>query len=171
MNIILAIIGFLVLVGGSQIYWLYVGGIFTVFASHISSEFRITSSTSNTIVSSLAAGTLGILSTHFLRKIMTVIASAIAGGYLSFYLPTALGWNTTWLSWVTILIASVICAVIVFIWYAVPVSILSSLFGATVIVQNLKIASLDTLSLFIILFIFGIITQWILMQYSSPEDM
>ncbi len=170
MKLILIIIGFLILVGGHQLYWLYVGGIFALLANHILTSFRITTSSISLIVYSLASGVLGILLTYFFRKIMIILASAIAGGYLSYFIPHALGWNTAWIAWYTILAAGIIVAVIVYFWYAIPLSIISSITGATIIIQNISLAYLDTLSLFLILCSFGIITQWILMQYSTPED-
>jgi hypothetical protein len=101
---------------------------------------------------------------------MVVLATAVAGGYLSFFIPTVLGWNTSWLSWITIVVAGVVCAVIVYLWYAIPISIISSLIGATIIIQNIQIASISPLTTFLVLFILGITTQFILMQYITTED-
>jgi hypothetical protein len=170
MHLILIIIGFLILVGGHQLYWLYVGGIFALLANHILTVIHGAMSLTSLIVYSLASGILGILMTYFFRKIMIIFASAIAGSYLSFFIPHALGWNTSWITWYTIVAAGVTVAVIVYYWYAIPLSIISSLTGATIIIQNISSTYLDILSFFLILCIFGIITQWILMQYSTPED-
>jgi hypothetical protein len=170
MKLILIIIGFLILVGGHQLYWLYVGGIFALLANHILTVFHLALSPTTFIVYSLASGILGILMTFFFRKIMIVLTSAIAGSYLSFFIPHVLGCNTAWIAWYTIVAAGIIVASIVYFWYAIPLSIISSLTGATIIIQNMSLANLDTLSFFLILCVFGIITQWILMQYSTPED-
>ncbi len=170
MKLILIIIGFLILVGGHQLYWLYVGGIFALLANHILGVFYTITAPITLMVYSLASGILGILLTHFFRRIMIILASAIAGGYLSFFIPHALGWNSAWITWYTIVAAGIIVAALVYFWYAIPVSFISSLTGATIIIQNISLAYIDTLSLFLILCIFGIITQWILMQYSTPED-
>ena len=121
------------------------------------------------IIFSFTCGVLGALLVVYLRRIMVTLAAFISGGYICFYLPVVLGWNTNWINWVIVVLAATVCAVLTVVLGAIPLILISSLLGATLINQYMIIKSIGPTSMFIVLSIFGLIVQWILWHYSKPD--
>jgi hypothetical protein len=169
MNTIIIVIGFIILVSAHQSSWLFVGGVSLIFGSLIAQEFKITRNEIELIIFSMTAGILGGLLVAYFKRVMIALAGFIAGGYICFYLPTALGWDTSWINWVFILLAATISAVIILLWGSLPLILISSLLGATVVAQYLQIGSVGPTGLFIVLSVFGLISQWILWHYGRPD--
>jgi hypothetical protein len=169
MSVILVVIGFILLVAGHQGSWLYVGGVTLLIGSLLADQLNIVRKEIDMIVFSFTSGVLGALLVVYLRKFMVVLAAFISGGYICYFLPEALGWDTSWINWVIVLLVGLACAVMTFIWGALPLILISTLLGATLIVQNMRIASVGPVGMFIVLTIFGLVAQWLLWHYSKPD--
>lgn len=169
MSVILVVIGFILLVAGHQGSWLYVGGVTLLIGSLLADQLNIVRKEIDMIVFSFTSGVLGALLVVYVRKFMVVLAAFISGGYICYFLPEALGWDTSWINWVIVLLVGLACAVMTFIWGALPLILVSTLLGATLIIQNMSIASVGPIGMFIVLTIFGLVAQWLLWHYSKPD--
>jgi len=170
MSAILVVIGFVILVTGHQSGWLYVGGVAFLSGSILADQLNIVHSEIELIIFSLTSGALGALLVAYLRKILVTIAGLISGGYICYYLPVALGWETSWINWFLVTLVGLASAIMIFLWGALPLILISSLLGATLIIQHMTFGPISSTGMFIVLSIFGLIAQWLLWQYSKPDN-
>ena len=169
MSIILVVIGFILLVIGHQSSWLFVGGVALLMGSLLADRLNFVRSATDMIIFSFTSGVLGSLLVAYLRKFMLSLAAFLSGGYISYYWPEALGWDTSWINVVVILLVGLASAILTFVWGALPLILISSLLGATLIIQNMSLGSVGPVSLFIVAVIFGLVAQWLLWHYSRPD--
>ena len=169
MGVILVVVGFILLVAGHQVSWFYVGGVALLIGSLLADQLNIVHKEIDMILFSFTSGVLGALLVAYLRKIMVTLAAFVAGGYICYFLPEALGWETSWINLVIVLLVGLASAVMTFIWGALPLILVSTLLGATLIIQNMSIASVGPVGMFIVLAIFGLVAQWLLWRYSRPD--
>ena len=169
MGVILVVIGFILLVTGHQTSWLYVGGVAFIMGSLLSERLNIAHTEIDMIIFSMTSGVLGSLLVAYLRRILVILATFLSGSYICYYLPQALEWNTSWINWVVILLVGLSSAIMTLVWGALPLILVSTLLGATLIIQNMHLGSIGPIGMFIVLTAFGLVAQWVLWRYSKPE--
>ena len=163
------VIGFIILVTGHQSAWLFVGGVSFLLGSLLAEQFHIVRNEVELIIFSLTSGLLGGLLVSYLRKVLVALAAFISGGYICLYLPVVLGLDTSWINWIIVVLVGTASAMMTVIWGTLPVILISSVIGSTLIIQNLQFGSVGLIGLFIVFSIFGLVAQWVLWQYSNPE--
>ena len=157
MSAIYVVIGFIILVTGHQSGWLFVGGIGILLGSLVGEEFHIVRNEVELIFFSLTSAVIGGLLVAYLRKGMVVLAAFVSGGYICLYLPAAMGWDTSWINWLYVILVASASALMTLIWGALPLILISSVVGATLIIQNLQVGSVGPTGLFIVLVMFGLV--------------
>ena len=170
MTLIITMLGFVILVGGSQLYWLFVGSAGFLLGDFIAELLGFDQTEWQVITFSVATGLVGIFLAYYLRKIMVVIAGFLAGGYAAVNLPQILGWTTPWQDWMAFVVVGILSAVLIAIWYTMALIIVSTIVGTTIILQTITFGAISQEVMFIVLIIFGIAVQWLLAQYAfKPE--
>jgi hypothetical protein len=158
-------IGFVTLMTGRQLYWLFIGGVafFSIFLLvPILTDFG---ASVDLFFISLGIGLIiGFLASVIGRAVAAGVLFLL-GGYLLFMIPNSMGLNTTWLSWVLFLLSGLVTVFLVFYWFDFAMVLLSSLTGAGLIVQSVKSSAANLMVVYIAMVIFGMATQLILMQY------
>ena len=170
MRLITIVLGFVSLVGGSQLPWLFVGSVGFFLGSAIAGFMHFDQSEWQVLTVATAIGMAGIFTTFYLRRIMVILAGFLAGGYISVTLPEVMGWKTVLGQWQAFLLVGAACAVILFLWYNLALILVSALAGATVIIQNLTIATISVEAMFVVMIVFGLTAQYVLMQYATQSD-
>jgi hypothetical protein len=169
MNTLFVVIGFILLVAGHQSSWLFVGGISFIVGSLIADQVNFVHNEIERIIFSFTSSILGSLLVVYLKKILVILATFISGGYVVMVLPQALGWDTSWINWIYILAAAIASALITLLWGSLPVILITSLVGATLIAQHIQIGTVSPLGLFIVLLVFGLVAQWLLWHYGKAD--
>ncbi len=171
MQLILIVLGFVSLIGGSQLPWMFVGTIGFLVGSILANFFQFNSSEIQVLTVASAAGMVGIFLTYYLRRIMVLLAGFLAGGYISLTLPTVLGWKAILADWQAFILVGAACAVILLLWRSLALILVSGVLGATLVIQNFNIPSVSKEAMFVVLIIFGLTAQYVLLQYTMrPED-
>ena len=169
LNAVFIVMGFVILVTGYQLPWLFVACIGFITGHWLGQQPLIGLSGIPLITFSSGFAIIGGLLVTYIKKIMLVLAGFLAGVYICQYLPPALGWNSEWISWFVLAIGGLGAAAIIFIWQSLALIFVSSLVGATLVIQYIQIVRFPQVLLFVILFLFGITAQWLLWQYNRPE--
>ena len=170
MTLIITMLGFVIMVGGNQLPWLFVGGAGFLLGNFIANLLGFNQSEWQVITFSVATGLVGTFLAYYLRKIMVVIAGFLAGGYVAVNLPVILGWTTPWQDWMAFLVVAVVCAVLIALWYSMALIVVSTLVGATIILQTITFGWISQEVMFIVMLIFGIAVQWLLHQYAFRAE-
>jgi hypothetical protein len=170
MNALFIVLGFVLLTTGQQIPWFFVAATGFLFGNLIGQLPFLGLSGINLTLFSVGTAIISGLLVIFFRKIMLVIAGFLAGAYICYYLPTALGWNTAWISMWVLVIAGIVSAALILIWNNLPLILITSLAGSTLVIQNTHFKQFSELVIFVIFFLFGITAQWVLMQYNKPGE-
>ena len=172
MQLILIVLGFVSLVGGSQLSWMFVGTVFFLMGAELADIFRFNESEWQILTIASAAGMIGVFLSYYLRRITVLLAGFLAGGFISIYLPQVLGWKTFLESWQAFILVGAACGLIILLWYNLALILVSAVLGATLVVQNLSITAVSQEAMFVVLIIFGLTAQYVLMQYTmrSVED-
>jgi hypothetical protein len=170
MNALFIFLGFLILIASNQLPWLFVGAAGFLFGHYLAIEQRLARSPIDMIIFSLSAGALAILLVYYLKRLTIALAAFITGAYIITYIPEILGWSLDWFTWQLAVIVGLILAIVIFFWKTLPLILVSSLLGATLIAQYLNIGSITPTAMFFTFLILGILTQLVLMQYNPISE-
>lgn len=169
MDIVRILAGIVLLTLGRKLFWLFVGVAGFVFGFVLATRFLSGQPDWIVLVIALVVGLVGVLFALFLQRLAVGVAGFIAGGYILINLLNALGWQTGQLAWLPFVIGGIIGAVLVLILFDWALIILSSLTGATLIVQTLHFGSLIMALGFIVLLVVGIMIQASMMTRQEPS--
>ena len=164
-----AIIGFLTMILGRQYYAMYIGAITFMLSRMLIPRFFPNQSMSSILVISIVAGILSGGLTFMLKRWLAVIASFLIGGSLVFGLGDILGLDPAFQTWTAYLIAGVISAVLCLLVFDFAITLLSALYGAALILESVHLPGFSMLIWLVLLGSFGIVVQWVLLQYGHPE--
>jgi hypothetical protein len=123
---------------------------------------------SNTrLVLAILTGITGAVLAVFFQKIAVGLAGFAAGGYIGINLLRLLGFNLGQIIWLPYLIGGVVGAVLLYLIFDWALIFVSSLSGASLIIQAVNFNPRLELGMFIALVILGIIIQTMLYQKSK----
>ncbi|HET9910393.1 MAG TPA: hypothetical protein VFQ13_00820 [Anaerolineales bacterium] len=159
LNVISLILGSALLVAGRKLFWLFVGAAGFVTGIQLATRFWQGSDVLAVIIG-LAIGVIFALLAIFLQTIVIGIAGFLSGGYVLTVLVTMLGMDITgsmtWIVYITGGILGVILVSVLFDWALIT---LSSLAGASMVIQAFSPQGATGGLLFFILFMAGVIIQ------------
>ena len=158
-------LGFIMLTTGRQLYWLYAGGTAFVSAVVIGPLLFNFAQNNDLFLLSLAIGVIVALLASMLGRIMIAIVLFPAGGYLLFVLPAITGFGNEWVTWFLLVTAGIVAVGMVLTWFDFSLTLLSSLTGASLIIQAVNLSGISAIIAYFGMTIFGMLTQLILMQY------
>ena len=139
MNIVNILIGFVVLLTGRQLVWLFIGGLGFLAGASLGPRFIEADPAWLVWVFALGLGFIGALLAVFLKRFAISIAGFIGGWYLMTTLASTFGWELGSAEWVVSLIGGIVGSVLVSAVYDWALIVLSSVLGALTIVQNLDL--------------------------------
>ncbi|RPJ27413.1 MAG: hypothetical protein EHM33_08145 [Chloroflexi bacterium] len=159
LNVINLILGGALLIAGRKLFWLFVGAAGFVTGIQLATRFGQGSDVLAIIVG-LVLGVIFALLAIFLQAIVIGIAGFLTGGYIFTVLATMLGIDTIGaMTWVIYIIGGVLGVILISFLFDWALITLSSLAGASLIVQAFSSQGATGGLLFFILFIAGVIIQ------------
>lgn len=170
MQLITVVLGFVSLIGGAQLPWMFTGSAGYLAGIWLADVIGFNQSEWQVLAIASAVGLSAILITYYLRRLVVIITGFAAGGYISSTLPAVMGWKTVLEDWQAILLVGTACAVILFLWYKLALILVTTLAGATVVVQHLSLAMVSKEALFVVLVVVGLTAQYVMLQYAPPTE-
>ncbi len=164
MNILRILIGILVLTLGRRLFWLFVGVVGFALGFTFATDLFQGQPEWLIIVIALGVGLLGALLAVFVQQIAIGVAGFVGGGYITLTVANALGWDPGPAAWLPFLIGGIIGLVLMIVLFDWALIILSSLVGASLIVQAIQLREPLEIALFVILVVVGIVVQAGLMR-------
>ena len=158
-TIINVLLGIMLLTLGRKLFWLFVGFIgFAVGFQYAASVWQLQS---QLLLIGLAAltGIAGAVLAVFFQKIAVGLAGFAGGGYVTLNLINLLGVRLDQLIWLPLLIGGIIGMLLLFFIFDWALIVISSLTGATMIVQAVILTSGVKQIVYIALVIMGIVIQ------------
>jgi hypothetical protein len=159
LNWIYIIIGLLLVFVGRGLFWLFVACIGFASGYHYAQQILAIHSPLTVLIISLAAGGLAAIIAIFFQKAAILMAGFAAGGYVVLSLIHQLVGMSTQMSWLPYIIGGIIGAVILYFVFDWALIILSTLTGATLIVQMAAFDPWVEMALFFALVVAGMVFQ------------
>jgi len=153
------LIGIFLLTLGRKLFWLFVGFIGFAVGFHYASS--VLNLQSQVLLIGLAAltGIVGAVLAVFFQKIAVGLAGFAGGGYIALNLINLLGVRLDQLIWLPYLVGGFIGMLLLFFIFDWALIVISSLTGATVIVQAVMLSSGLKQIVYVALVIMGIVIQ------------
>lgn len=158
-KIIPTLVGLLVLLLGRKLYWLFVGSAGFALGAELGTRFLIGQPVWMTVVVGLVAGIVGALASLFLQRLAVTVAGFVAAGYATATLVRLLGVDAQWALWLAFLLSGILGGVLVAAFFDWALVLLSSLIGATLVIQAMDLGPLPAALAFAALAILGVAVQ------------
>lgn len=159
LNLINLLLGGALLAAGRKLFWLFVGAAGFITGIQLATRFW-QGSEALALIAGLVLGMIFALLAIFLQAIVIGIAGFLSGGYILIALAAMLRLETTGtMSWVIYIAGGILGLILVSVLFDWALITLSSLAGATLIVQTFSPEGTTGGFLFLILFLFGVIFQ------------
>lgn len=140
MNMINIFLGFVVLLTGRKLFWLFIAALGFLAGASLGPRFIEADPAWLIWVFSLGLGVVGALLAVFLKRLAIAIAGFVGGWYLMMTLATTFDWHLGNADWVLYLIGGLILSGVVSSLYDWALIFLSSIVGALAIVQGLDLS-------------------------------
>lgn len=158
-------LGFIMLITGRQLYWLFTGGAASISVFVLGPLLFNLPQNNELFLLALAIGVIVAALASNLGRTMVAIVLFLAGSYLLFILPAIMGFGNEWVSWFILATAGIAAVGLVLTWFDFSLTLLSSLTGASLIIQAVNLSGVNAIIAYFGMAIFGMITQLVLMQY------
>ena len=168
MSIIMVALGFMMLVIGRQFYITFVGTIGFIVGVYVVQNFSPNQTFWGFIFQAVPFAILGVIMAIFFRRWMARAAGVLACIYLVDSVPVIFGVEAE-LVWPVYAVLAVLFLVLTFVWFDGALIFLSILTGAAIVVQNMSLGALNPTVMYFLLLVFGVVAQFILLQYGSPS--
>jgi hypothetical protein len=159
-NIVWIMSGFVLLVAGRKLYWLFVALIGFALGFTLADMFVKSDATWINWLIAIGLGILGGIMAVGLQKIAVGAAGFIAGGYGLVYFLQMLGVQIGDISWLFFIAGGVIGAGLVLAMFDFALILLSSVAGSIMISQTFVSAGWAATIAFLALVFIGILIQW-----------
>jgi hypothetical protein len=159
MNWINILIGLVLLFAGRRLFWLFVAMVGFASSYHFAQQIGGIHSPFLILLLSIAAGAVGAVIAIFFQKVAIVMAGFATGGYIAMILFGQLGGLPAQMVWLPYGIGGIIGAVFLFFVFDWALIFLSTLTGATLLVQMAAFTFPVEIILFIALVIAGTVFQ------------
>jgi hypothetical protein len=163
------LVGILLLVLGRKIFWLFVAGIGFLTAFSLVTQLTEIQQDWLILIIALAAGAVGALLAIFMQQVAIAVGGFLAGGYIVLGLLTLLELNLPSLSWVIALVGGALGAILTLLLFDWALIFLSSLSGATVIVQSLELTGNLATIVLIVALLAGVFIQSALLDREQEQ--
>jgi hypothetical protein len=162
-------LGFMLLLAGRPAYWFFVGSMAFLIGGSFANQFVLFSSAWNGLFLALFFGIVGVLLTFLFHRWTAMAAGFVAGGFLLYNIPIALGAESYLSSPLLFAIAGLVAMGLLLISFDFMLVVISAFTGVTLILRSFRLSGLDQGVMFMILIIFSLITQYLIMQYAKPS--
>jgi hypothetical protein len=162
------VIGFILMLAGSQIYWLVIAVAGFIIGDYVEVQSIRFLDNLGALRESVKYSLLGVILSIAAKPVAILTAGFTLGGFLCFNLPDVLGWRTDWFGWPYFVLAGSIVALLMFFFYAYTMILVTSLSGAVIIIQNTNLASLTPEFMLLLFVVLGFASQFLLSNYNEP---
>jgi hypothetical protein len=161
--------GFAILLFGRQLFWLFVGVVGFIVAFELASQFLADQPEWIILLIALLAGVIGAVLSVFVQYGVVAVTGFLAGGFLAQSLLRGLeATPPDWLLWLALIIGGLLGAILVLVVFDWALILLSSITGATMLVQMLELPAVIEVVIFVTLLIIGIAFQVYMMPRGGP---
>lgn len=162
------IAGLVLLILGRQLFWVFVAVLGFVMGMDLATQLIPDAGDLTVLSVALIAGILGAGLAYFFYQVAIAAAGFLAGGRIGVDLVAALMPSSQQATWLAFIVAGVIGAVLLLLVFDWALIVISSLLGASFLVQEIPTPASMSGLLFIILVIGGIAVQAQMMRRRSP---
>jgi hypothetical protein len=162
------LVGIGLLTLGRKAFWLFVGGVGFVLGLYVATQIVGAPQGWLVLVIGLAGGLLGALLALVLQHVAVGLAGFVAGGYVAMSLAQLWGWELdsrlfgAWKPWLVFVLGGILFAVLIGVLFEWALIVLSSVTGATLITQAIRVQPAVQAFLFAVLVGVGVVVQAIL---------
>jgi hypothetical protein len=153
------LIGLILLFAGRRLFWLFVACIGFASGFHYAQQIGAIHSPILVLILAVAVGAAGAIIAILFQKAAIVIAGFAAGGYIVLILFDQFAGLPSQMVWLPYVIGGVIGAIVLFWVFDWALIVLSTMTGATLIVQMVTFNPWFEITIFLILVIAGMAFQ------------
>jgi hypothetical protein len=153
------LIGLILLFAGRRLFWLFVACVGFASGYHYAQQIWAIHSPILVLIFAIAVGALGAIIAILFQKAAIVIAGFAAGGFIVLILFDQFGRLPPQMVWLPYIIGGIIGAIVLFLVFDWTLIFLSTLTGATLIVQMVAFNPWVEIALFLALVIAGMAFQ------------
>jgi hypothetical protein len=153
------LIALVLLFAGRRLFWLFVACVGFASGYHYVQQIWAIHSPALVLVLSIAVGALGAIIAIFFQKAAIVVGGFAAGGYIGLSLFDQFAGLPAQMVWLPYIIGGIIGAIFLFFVFDWALIFLSTLTGATLIVQMAAFNPWVEIALFLALVIAGMVFQ------------
>jgi hypothetical protein len=168
-RVISILVGIAVLTLGRKLFWLFVGAVGFVIGLNLATQFLKAQPDWVILVVALVVGLVGAVLAILVQKIAVTIAGFVMGGYAIIWLLHLFSLNLGQLEWLIGIVGGIIGAILAASLFEAALIVLSSIAGATLIIQATNFNALIAVVLFIVLMTIGIVVQAQMWQQRSSS--
>jgi hypothetical protein len=169
-TIVNILIGLVVLIFGRKLFWLFVGCLGFIVGFHYAPYVWPVQSSLVLLILAAVTGIIGAVLALFFQKVAIGLAGFAGGGYIALNLMNLFGVRLEQITWLPYLIGGIIGALLLFFIFDWALIFVSSLTGATIIIQAVNLSPGIQLTVYFALVIIGILIQSALYRKISPEQ-
>lgn len=157
------LLGAILLLAGRKLFWLFIAIVGFVTGIQLAARF-ITGPEWITIVIGIVVGIIFAILSVLIEALAIGIAGFLAGGFILTTVTNILGLNDGLLYWLFFAVGGIIGILLVMFLFDWALITLSSLAGASLVVQSLFPQAVGGGILFLVLFVAGIFIQGLILQ-------
>ena len=163
-------VGLTLLALGRKLFWLFVGCVGFICGYTSVHQLGGVQSELFVFLIALFSGLVGALLAVFFQAVAIALAGFVAGGYISMIALNFFGFEVGQLLWTIGVIGGILGAVLLFMIFDWALIFISSLIGASFIVQTVALKHDAETLLFLILVILGVIIQSVLLKKGHRQQ-